>query len=38
LFLAWNQDWGDNGFFKILRGKNHCGIEGSIVAGAPKVN
>ena len=34
--LAWNQDWGDNGFFKILRGKNECGIESGIVAGAPK--
>lgn len=21
---SWNPDWGDNGFFKILRGKNHC--------------
>ena len=38
LFLAWNQDWGDNGFFKILRGKNECGIESGIVAGLPKVN
>ncbi|CAF4129098.1 unnamed protein product [Rotaria sp. Silwood2] len=35
---AWNQDWGDNGFFKILRGKDECGIEGGIVAGAPKLN
>jgi cathepsin B len=34
---SWNQDWGDNGFFKILRGKNECGIEGGIVAGAPKL-
>ena len=24
------------GFFKILRGKNECGIEGSVVAGLPK--
>ncbi|CAF2940095.1 unnamed protein product [Rotaria sp. Silwood2] len=35
---SWNQDWGDNGFFKILRGKDECGIEGGIVAGAPKLN
>ncbi|CAF0996384.1 unnamed protein product [Rotaria magnacalcarata] len=35
---SWNQDWGDNGFFKILRGKDHCGIESGIVAGAPKLN
>uniref|UniRef100_A0A8C9SB50 Cathepsin B n=2 Tax=Scleropages formosus TaxID=113540 RepID=A0A8C9SB50_SCLFO len=33
---SWNTDWGDNGFFKILRGKNHCGIESQIVAGIPK--
>lgn len=32
---SWNSDWGDNGFFKILRGDNHCGIESSIVAGEP---
>ncbi len=24
------------GYFKILRGHNECGIEGSIVAGEPK--
>ena len=24
---SWNEDWGDKGFFKILRGKNECGIE-----------
>lgn len=29
---SWNTDWGDNGFFKILRGNNHCGIEGFAVA------
>lgn len=35
---SWNEDWGDKGFFKILRGKNECGIEDGIVAGAPKLN
>jgi cathepsin B len=30
---SWNEDWGNNGFFKILRGSNHCGIEGSVTAG-----
>lgn len=35
---SWNQDWGDNGFFKILRGKDECGIESSVVAGAPKLD
>jgi len=30
---SWNADWGEQGFFRILRGVNECGIEGSIVAG-----
>ena len=34
---SWNYDWGINGTFKIIRGKDHCGIESSIVAGIPKV-
>jgi len=33
---SWNEGWGDKGFFKILRGQDECGIEGSIVAGIPK--
>ncbi|XP_051234828.1 cathepsin B [Dicentrarchus labrax] len=33
---SWNTDWGDNGFFKFLRGSDHCGIESEIVAGIPK--
>ncbi|MEQ2216980.1 hypothetical protein XENOCAPTIV_028057, partial [Xenoophorus captivus] len=33
---SWNTDWGDNGFFKILRGSDHCGIESEMVAGIPK--
>merc|ERR1712038_690887 len=32
---SWNTDWGDKGTFKILRGHNECGIEGSVVAGMP---
>ena len=35
---SWNEGWGDNGTFKILRGKNHVGIEAGIVAGIPKLN
>lgn len=35
---SWNQDWGDKGYFKILRGQNECGIEEDIVGGKPKVN
>ncbi|KAJ8968625.1 hypothetical protein NQ314_002205 [Rhamnusium bicolor] len=34
---SWNTDWGDKGYFKILRGSNHVGIEGNIVAGIPKL-
>lgn len=33
---SWNDDWGDHGFFKILRGKDECGIEANVVAGLPK--
>ncbi|KAJ8730062.1 hypothetical protein PYW07_017100 [Mythimna separata] len=32
---SWNPDWGDKGYFKILRGENHCGIESGIIAGEP---
>ncbi|XP_062979786.1 cathepsin B isoform X1 [Elgaria multicarinata webbii] len=35
---SWNTDWGDNGFFKILRGEDHCGIESEVVAGIPKLS
>jgi len=34
---SWNEDWGNKGLFKILRGENHCGIEDEIVAGIPKL-
>jgi len=34
---SWNEDWGDQGFFKIKRGGNECGIESQGVAGLPKV-
>ena len=33
---SWNEDWGDKGFFKILRGKDECGIEDQVVAGKYK--
>ena len=33
---SWNSDWGDNGYFKILRGSDHCGIESTLNAGIPK--
>jgi len=34
---SWNPDWGDNGFFKIRRGTDECGIESNVVAGMMKV-
>jgi len=34
---SWNYDWGDKGTFKIIRGKDHCGIESGVVAGLPKL-
>ena len=33
---SWNETWGAQGFFKIARGTNECGIEANVVA--PKVN
>jgi len=32
---SWNPDWGNNGYFLILRGQDECGIEDSISAGVP---
>ncbi|VFQ59998.1 unnamed protein product [Cuscuta campestris] len=31
----WNRSWGDDGYFKILRGTNECGIEEDVTAGLP---
>ncbi|ERN01935.1 hypothetical protein AMTRI_Chr02g266720 [Amborella trichopoda] len=31
----WNRGWGDDGYFKIRRGTNECGIEEDVVAGMP---
>jgi len=30
---SWNEQWGENGFFRIKRGSDECGIEDEIVAG-----
>jgi len=27
---SWNEQWGDGGYFKILRGKDECGIEDDV--------
>nr|AAD38132.1 vitellogenic cathepsin-B like protease [Aedes aegypti] len=32
---SWGREWGENGFFKMVRGENHCGIEENIHAGLP---
>ena len=34
---SWNDEWGDKGLFKILRGTNDCGIENNAYAGMPKL-
>jgi cathepsin B len=33
---SWNETWGMNGLFKIIRGTNDCDFESSIVAGLAK--
>jgi cathepsin B len=35
---SWNTDFGEDGFFRILRGVDECGIESGVVGGVPKVN
>ncbi|GFR86500.1 cathepsin B [Elysia marginata] len=32
---SWNTDWGDKGFFKIIKGIDECGIESAVTAGDP---
>eukprot|EP01116_Phalansterium_solitarium_P012996 TRINITY_DN297_c1_g1_i3.p1 TRINITY_DN297_c1_g1~~TRINITY_DN297_c1_g1_i3.p1 ORF type:complete len:355 (-),score=84.98 TRINITY_DN297_c1_g1_i3:168-1187(-) len=34
---SWNVNWGDQGFFKILRGVDECGIEEETDFGTPNV-
>lgn len=33
----WNRGWGDDGYFKIVRGTNECGIEEDVTAGLPSL-
>ncbi|EYC18377.1 hypothetical protein Y032_0028g1829 [Ancylostoma ceylanicum] len=34
-FLAnsWNVDWGEGGYFRMVRGEDNCGIESMVTAG-----
>lgn len=34
---SWGVDWGDKGYFKILRGENHCEIEENVFTGIPNI-
>ena len=34
---TWGKDWGEDGFFRIIRGTNDCGIEDMVVAGEYRV-
>lgn len=33
----WNDNWGEKGTFRMIRGKDNCGIESEGVAGNPKL-
>jgi len=32
---SWNPDWGDQGFFRIVRGVDNCGFEDEVNGGVP---
>lgn len=34
---SWNEGWGDKGMFKILRGRDECGIESEVMTGNPQL-
>ncbi len=34
---SWNSDWGNQGYFRIARGNDECGIESGVVAGEPSL-
>ncbi|XP_050438004.1 cathepsin B-like isoform X2 [Adelges cooleyi] len=38
LVNSWNENWGDQGTFKIRRGTNECGIDKSMTAGVPVID
>jgi cathepsin B len=32
---SWGEEWGDKGFFKMIRGKNNCEIEENVISAVP---
>ncbi|KHJ99385.1 papain family cysteine protease [Oesophagostomum dentatum] len=34
---SWNSDWGEDGYFRMIRGVNECEMESMVVAGMMKV-
>lgn len=32
---TWGENWGDGGYFRIVRGKNMCSIEENVIVGIP---
>ncbi|KAI1711478.1 papain family cysteine protease domain-containing protein [Ditylenchus destructor] len=34
---SWSTDWGEGGFFRIIRGQDECGIESGVVGGLPDI-
>ncbi|KAJ3646643.1 hypothetical protein Zmor_024220 [Zophobas morio] len=35
---TWGMEWGDSGYFKILLGVDHCGIESNVLTGRDHAN
>ncbi|XGW24259.1 hypothetical protein V3C99_006000 [Haemonchus contortus] len=35
---SWHNDWGEKGYFRMIRGINDCGIEGTVAAGLVDVD
>ncbi|TPP60838.1 cathepsin B [Fasciola gigantica] len=34
---SWNEEWGENGYFRIRRGTDECGIESGVTTGMPLI-